>query len=196
MTAIEHNAVWVGAHADNFATGRYGFNVQAVVVHIAEGSYEGTIGWFAQGLAARQAAFNKQAKPGQKPLKASVSSANFVASRKGKCAQCVKFGDTAYHAGWNKGIWTLRRSWVNPNWVTVGIENEGRTGDGLSEEQYEINAWIIAVTSARYKFEINLDTVVPHSVMDQVNRRNCPGANVDFNRLVAQANFQRERLPE
>lgn len=194
--ALEYKAVWAGAHADNFTTGRYGFNVQAVVIHIAEGSYEGTISWFNQGLAARQAAFNRQAKPGQRPIKANASSTQFVASRGGKCAQCVRFGDTAYHAGWNKGIWRLRRSWVNPNWVTVGIENEGRTGDGLTEEQYEINSWIIAVTAARFKFKINLDTVVPHAAMDQVNRRNCPGANVDFRRLVAQANTKLERLPE
>lgn len=190
--AVEHNAVWVGAHSDNFATGRYGFAVQAVVVHIMEGTFEGTLGWFNTGVAARQAAFNRT----NPNIKAAASSAHFSTSRKGKCAQSVRFGDTAYHAGWNKGIWTLRRSWVSPNWVTVGIENEGRTGDGLSEEQYDLNAWIIAVTAARYKFQINLDTVVPHAVMDQVNRKNCPGANVDFNRLVAQANLQRERLPE
>lgn len=183
---ILKNAVWSGAHKDNFATGRMGLKPKAVVIHIAQGSYAGTLAWFQAGLDSRQA----QRAP------RTPSSSHFVVSRKGHCSQCVLFGDTAFHAVWNQGLWKLRKAGIRPNWVTVGIENEGNSGDGLTEAQMELNAWLIAVSASRYKFEINTDTVIPHSAIDQVNRSRCPGPNINFGDLITLAKIERDRIPD
>lgn len=143
----------------------------AVVVHVAEGTYQGTISWF-------------------KDPKSPALTHFVVGKNEGECVQMARFNDACVHAGWNKGIWKLHDG-TSPNFRTVGIENAGKTGDVLTDWQYRCNAWIISETARRFGFPINEDTVIGHYQLDQVNRKNCPGKGVDFKRLIEMAKAQK-----
>ena len=73
-------AHWRQAYRGNYTQANRGARwIKYLVIHIAQGSYSGTIDWF------------------QNP-RANVS-AHYVVSRKGKIAQCVHNEDIAWHAG-------------------------------------------------------------------------------------------------
>jgi len=73
-------AVWRPAYRGNFTQANRGAPMIAfIVIHIAQGSYSGTINWF------------------QNP-RANVS-AHYVVGRRGSVAQCVRNEDIAFHAG-------------------------------------------------------------------------------------------------
>jgi len=73
-------AHWRPASRGNYTQANRGAKrIDFIVIHIAQGSYSGTIGWF------------------QNP-KSNVS-AHYVVGRKGKIAQCVHNEDIAWHAG-------------------------------------------------------------------------------------------------
>ncbi|MFJ4572626.1 peptidoglycan-binding protein [Streptomyces sp. NPDC088846] len=72
------SALWVPAHANNFAAGRSA-KIDKVIVHVTQGSYAGSISWF------------------QNPT-AEVSAHYVVRSSDGEITQMVRDGDTAYHA--------------------------------------------------------------------------------------------------
>ncbi|GAB2935430.1 hypothetical protein GCM10022245_75540 [Streptomyces mayteni] len=72
------SARWVPAHPENYAPGRTA-EITTVVVHVAQGYYDGTISWF-QNPAAR------------------VSSHYVVRSRDGEVTQMVRDADSAWHA--------------------------------------------------------------------------------------------------
>ncbi len=73
-------AVWRPAYRGNYTNANRGrAKIDMIVIHVAQGSYSGTINWF------------------QDP-RANVS-AHYVVSRKGRVAQCVRNEDIAWHAG-------------------------------------------------------------------------------------------------
>ncbi|MFF8916387.1 peptidoglycan-binding protein [Streptomyces sp. NPDC015032] len=72
------SALWVPAHANNFAAGRSA-EIDKVIVHVTQGSYAGSISWF------------------QNPS-AEVSAHYVVRSSDGEITQMVRDSDTAYHA--------------------------------------------------------------------------------------------------
>ena len=73
-------AVWTPAYRGNYTQANRGASwIDFIVIHIAQGSYSGTIDWF------------------QNPT-ASVS-AHYVVGRRGPVAQCVPNEDIAWHAG-------------------------------------------------------------------------------------------------
>jgi hypothetical protein len=73
-------AAWRPAHGSNRTNANRGpAKIDFIVIHIAQGSYSGTIGWF------------------QNP-KSNVS-AHYVIGRSGQIAQCVRNEDIAWHAG-------------------------------------------------------------------------------------------------
>ncbi len=74
------HATWHRAADDNYTnSAREAKDIDIIVVHVAQGSYSGTIGWF------------------EKPR--SNVSAHYVVNRNGKVAQCVRNEDIAWHAG-------------------------------------------------------------------------------------------------
>jgi hypothetical protein len=80
-------ALWRPAYRGNYTQANRGARrIKYLVIHIAQGSYSGTIEWF------------------QNP-RANVS-AHYVVGRKGKIAQCVHNEDIAWHAG----NWRFNRS--------------------------------------------------------------------------------------
>jgi hypothetical protein len=73
-------AVWRPAYRGNYTQATRGaLIIDFIVIHIAQGSYSGTISWF------------------QNP-RANVS-AHYVVGRRGRIAQCVHNADIAWHAG-------------------------------------------------------------------------------------------------
>jgi N-acetyl-anhydromuramyl-L-alanine amidase AmpD len=73
-------AVWRPAHRGNYTDANRGApTIDFIVIHIAQGSYSGTINWF-------------------KDPRAEVS-AHYVVGRRGHVAQCVRNKDIAWHAG-------------------------------------------------------------------------------------------------
>ncbi|MGY4914835.1 peptidoglycan-binding protein [Streptomyces sp. 900116325] len=72
------SALWVPADAHNFTVGRTA-TIDKVIIHVTQGSYEGSIKWF------------------QDP-KAEVSAHYVVRSSDGQITQTVRDSDTAYHA--------------------------------------------------------------------------------------------------
>jgi hypothetical protein len=98
-------AVWRPAAPCNYTnSGREtSYDIGRIVIHVAEGSYSGTIGWF--GNCAAQA------------------SAHYVVGRKGGVTQCVRDEDIAWHAGWwntnTRSIGIEHAGYVNnPEWFT------------------------------------------------------------------------------
>jgi hypothetical protein len=74
-------AVWRPAHWSNYTNANRGVAlIDMIVIHVAQGSYSGTISWF------------------QNPR--SNASAHYVVGRRGQIAQCVHNEDIAWHAGW------------------------------------------------------------------------------------------------
>ncbi len=80
QTADHRGAVWRPAYRGNYTNANRGAaKIDFIVIHIAQGSYSGTISWF------------------QDP-RANVS-AHYVVGRRGQVAQCVRNEDIAWHAG-------------------------------------------------------------------------------------------------
>ena len=79
-------ADWRPAYRGNYSNRDRGApTVDYIIIHIAQGSYSGTIGWFQH-------------------RRANVS-AHYVVGRTGRVAQCVRNADVAWHAG----NWTYNR---------------------------------------------------------------------------------------
>ncbi|NJQ00312.1 N-acetylmuramoyl-L-alanine amidase [Streptomyces zingiberis] len=94
-------AQWVPASTANYATGR-SQSISAVVVHVTQGSYAGTISWF------------------QNPA-SQVSAHYVVRSSDGQVTQMVRDRDTAWHArsGNAYSVGIEHEGWVNdPSWFT------------------------------------------------------------------------------
>lgn len=98
---------------------------RGLVLHIADGSYEGTIAW-------------------QRNPTADVSS-HFIVSKTGAIAQMVDTDVTA---------WTQRAG--NGHWLSV--ENEGRGGQRLTDQQIEANARLLARAHRVYRVPLQLAT--------------------------------------
>jgi N-acetylmuramoyl-L-alanine amidase len=78
-------------------------DIRKIVIHVAEGSYSGTISWL-ENCAAQ-------------------ASAHYVVNREGRVAQCVRNEDIAWHAGWwdtnTHSIGIEHAGYVdNPEWFT------------------------------------------------------------------------------
>ncbi|MGP3970945.1 N-acetylmuramoyl-L-alanine amidase [Streptomyces sp. 6N223] len=95
------DALWVPASSANFTSGR-SQSISAVVIHVTQGSYAGTISWF------------------QNP-EAEVSAHYVIRSSDGEVTQMVRDADTAWHArsGNAYSIGIEHEGWVDePEWFT------------------------------------------------------------------------------
>lgn len=140
----------------NYADGRQGHRIQAIVVHIMEGSMNGTLAWF------------------RNP--ASEVSAHYGISKKGEIVQYVDDEDTAQHAGLvvrpTARLIRLNPG-VNPNLWTIGIEHEGRANQDPPEAQMVASAELIAHLSRKHGIPIDDEHVIPHRAIRA--DKTCPG---------------------
>lgn len=102
---------WIGS--PNRDKGREGFRPEAIVIHIMEGTLQGTDAWFS----------NEE----------SGVSAHYAIGKYGESHQYVGESDRAWHAGRIVSpTWRLLKPDINPNWYTIGIEHEGREDTPLA----------------------------------------------------------------
>ncbi len=168
---------------------------RAVVMHIAEGSYSAAIRWL------QDAELNPN------------SSAHFVIAKDGRVAQLVSVNDGAWANGlrWNAdasepngGHWTNGRgvrvnpSWQdivpgqNPNFYTISVEHEGFYQETWTPEMYDANNKLLVWLAEQFDlWWVPFRNLIGHYAIDPVDRPNCPGPNVDLEKMAADANTMR-----
>ncbi len=152
---------FVGCAAVNFRRGRpSGFQPEAIVIHIGEGS-----------LRSIDMQFND---PNAKV------SAHYCVSKAGDIHQYVDEKDTAFHAGnidqpaW-KGLKPGKApgSFINPNFYTIGIEHEGFADDKWPDVQLSTSAALVGEIAQRWKISLDEDHVIRHHQIRFL--KSCPG---------------------
>ena len=168
---------------NNYDVGRSGQKVKAVVLHIAAGSMMGIF-----------PTFNDPNR---------LASAHFAVAKNGTIEQYVSIDDTAYGVGmrFKDGNWYNPRgklakpTWpglqppLNPNLYTISVEHEGQPEDQWTPQMYDANnrllQWIAKQCSLSY---VPRQTLIGHFEIDPVDRPNCPGPNVHWDQIAADAN--------
>lgn len=140
------------AHPENFDVGRAGRRVKRVVIHLADGTLEGTAAWFANPAAR--------------------VSAHYTVGVAGQVVQHVGEADTAWHAGdaaanrESIGIEHEGRHPEGGDWVPGRI-------------QLEASARLVADICRRHGITPSIETIVPHSSINPRKPR-CPGPGFPF----------------
>jgi len=168
---------------NNYEVGRSGQKVKAVVLHVAAGP-----------MTAVFPTFNNPQR---------LASAHFCIGKDGSIEQYVSTDDVAYGVGMKyangqwlnprgvpcKPLWTGLTPPLNPNLHTISIEHEGQPEDKWTPQMYDANTrllqWIAKQSNLTYVVHQNL---IGHYEIDPADRPNCPGPNVEWERIVADAN--------
>ena len=143
----------------------------AIVIHIMEGSLDGTDSWFKS--------------------KASVVSAHYGIGINGEVHQYVKETDSAWHAGRvNAPSWSLIKAagngiYINPNYYTIGIEHEGDENTIWSDATYQASSAMIRDIAQRWNIPIDREHIIGHHEIYSIKA--CPGNKVDFEKLISMA---------
>ena len=128
-------ATWYGNNGRNYSNrDRGAAAIDMIVVHVAQGTYSDTLGWF------RNPDNTK-------------SSAHYTVSKYGAVGQSVRNEDIAWHAGWWK---TNKRS--------IGVEHAGYVNDSswFTNEMYDGSAKLSAWLSRKYGVPIDRRHVIGH----------------------------------
>lgn len=152
---------FIGCAPVNFRQGRpAGFQPEAIVIHIGEGS-----------LRSIDQTFND---PGSRV------SAHYCVSKAGDIHQYVDEKDTAFHAGnIDRPSWSGLKpgatpgSFINPNFYTVGIEHEGFADDTWPDPQLATSAALVGEIAGRWKIPLDEDHVIRHHQIRFM--KSCPG---------------------
>lgn len=128
-------ATWYGNNGRNYSDrARGAAAIDMIVVHVAQGTYSGTLDWF------------------RNPDNTGAS-AHYTVSRYGDVGQSVRDEDIAWHAGW----WdTNKRS--------VGVEHAGYIGDPswFTKEMYNASAKLSAWLSRKYGIPVDRRHIIGH----------------------------------
>jgi len=163
------NPIWIPS--PHFHVGRKGYQPEAIVIHIAEGSRAAVDSWFT----------NPE----------SMVSAHYLVCTDGSVHHYVREANQAFHAGR-----VLRPTWsllkrdadehpINPNLYTIGIEHEGQANDPWTPVMYATSASLIAQIAKRYDIPIDRAHLPGHREIFAA--KTCPGSQVDLDHLVALA---------
>lgn len=149
-----------------FSSGRMGFKPEAVVIHIAEGSFPAIGNWF------------------NNP-RASVS-AHYGVALDGRIDQYVSEDRSAWHAGNTASpSWTGLKPNTNPNLYTIGIEHEGKVNTPWTQAMYLASAALVRDVCERWEIPMDRDHIVGHREIRAT--KSCPGFEVDLELLIALA---------
>lgn len=128
-------STWYGNHGGNRTNANRGAaQIDRIVIHVAQGSYSGTLNWFNDSR--------------------NQSSAHYTVSAKGgDVGQSVKEEDIAWHAGW----------WAT-NKTSIGIEHEGYIGNPsyFEDAMYEPSARLTAYLCKKYKIPVKRRYIIGH----------------------------------
>ncbi|HET7271368.1 MAG TPA: N-acetylmuramoyl-L-alanine amidase [Rubrobacter sp.] len=149
-------AVWRPAYSGNYtnANREHSQGIGMIVVHVAQGSYSGTINWF-------------------QDRRANVS-AHYVLRRDGKVAQCVRNEDIAWHAG----------NWkYNKHSIGIEHEGYADHRRTWSDAMYRASAQLAAHLSKRYNVPLDRRHVLKHKWVPGTDHY-CPGKYFDYDRYL------------
>ena len=128
-------AAWRPAYRGNYTNANRGADrIDKIVIHVAQGSFPGTINWFQDRRA--------------------EASAHYVVGRNGRVAQCVHNEDIAWHAGyWN----TNTRSIGIEHAGYVGNRRS------FTRQMYHSSARLSAYLSRRFNIPVNRRHIIGHN---------------------------------
>lgn len=147
---------------------RRGHAIIGIVIHIEDGNEVGTDGWFANPR--------------------SHVSSHYSVAKTGEVHQYVGDQNAAQHAGVvDKPTWWAIMTGgpyagTDPNYITLGIEHEGKGGDALTPEQLQSSAELVAMKCKEHGIPLDDRHVIPHHAIR--NGKTCPGAGVDIKALI------------
>lgn len=162
-------ARWIGCHPSNFAHGRMQYHPIAIVLHIMDGSLDGTGKWFN----------TPEEERGPDRI---ASSAHYGIGQGGTVHQYVREEDRAYHAGrvYNP-TWPLVSN-QNPNFITIGIEHEGYPGDMWSDAMISASVRLQADICRRWHIPADRQHIIGHKEIYAA--KSCPGPRCPIDRIV------------
>lgn len=133
---------------------RYG-PPDAIVIHTMDGSVFATDHWF------------------QSPLNLKSSAHYGVGLVEDAIHEYVDIRDTA----WGNGILETGNHWpfsdgINPNWLTISIETEGKPDTPVTDSMFDRVVWICQQAISEYPSIMYLMT---HSAISPISRPRCPG---------------------
>jgi hypothetical protein len=140
-------------------------SLQLVVVHVAEGSFRGTVRWFR----------NPRAR----------ASTHYVVGRDGSVAQMIRDDEVAWHAG---------NGWVNAHSIGIEHEGYAGIEGTISDIEYRTSARIAARLLRRYRLPADRRHLIGHNEVPDPNHRGRfggwahhtdPGAFWDWPRYLA-----------
>ncbi len=130
-------STWYGNNGKNCSSASRGAaQINRIVIHVAQGSYSGTLDWF------RHASND------------SASAHYTVSARGGYVGQSVREDDIAWHAGW----WDTNKE-------SIGIEHAGYVGDPsyFKDEMYRPSARLTAYLCKKYGIPIDRQHIWSHA---------------------------------
>lgn len=147
--------------------GRNGYQPIAVVLHIMEGTMEAALSWFNDPQ--------------------SEASSHYGLGKDGRIWQFVNEADAAWCNGdVQEPDWPLLIPEVNPNLYTISIEHEGKTGEPWTEAMFLADVWLIRQIVQRWNIPVDRDHVIGHYRLNAVDRVNCPGTGLPWERLMGE----------
>ena len=170
------------AHTNNYKKHNGKRAVKGVVVHVAEGTYDGTVSWFK----------NPNAKV----------SAHFVIAKDGRIAQCVELNDIAYANGTSgtpssKYYWGLsehpliRHYKNNANDYTVSIELEGKSTDPepVADKQWHSVIRVVRDVLQEYDLKASYIHILQHRDIAPTRKANCPHPLFPLDALIREVDL-------
>ena len=148
-------AIWRPAYYGNYTNANRGaVKIDIVVIHVAEGSFSGTISWFQD--------------PG------SNVSAHYVVGRSGEVAQCVHNEDIDWHAGnWN----------YNTKSIGIEHAGYADNPETWTPRLYRSSAKLSAYLSRRFNIPVNRRHFIGHREVPGVTKT-CPGRYFNFDKYL------------
>jgi hypothetical protein len=152
------------ASKGNFRKGGMKRPYQGLVLHIEEGTEEGTFGWFNLSKAKRQAQFDAAGLN----LTAYASSAHFGNPKRGTLDQFIDTDDQAFAQGPGNDSW-------------LSCENEGMLGDALTTNQIHTLARLMAYLAEKEDVPLSIANSPSesglgyHSMSTSWGHPQCPG---------------------
>lgn len=153
----------------NWRRGRGGHRIQALVVHVMEGSLEGTDSWFRRP-----------------PGSPNPVSAHYGISKDGRIVQWVRDEDVAYANGEvvRPTAAIVKQLGGNPNQWTLSVECEGHgTDEPTSALMASLAEWVRAKT-AEHGIPLDREHVLRHQEIKAT--KTCPGV-ISVDKTVAMA---------
>ncbi|CAN5529299.1 hypothetical protein BH24ACT22_BH24ACT22_08930 [soil metagenome] len=165
-TADYPRSVWRKAASSNFtgSNREASYNINRVIIHVAQGSYSGTINWF-------------------QTSGASVS-AHYVVSRKGGISQCVRNKGIAWHAG----NWSYNCHSIGIEHAGY-VSNPG----SFTRRMYRASARLTAWCCKRHHIPISRRRIIGHNQVPGSDHTD-PGRYWDWNKYIRFVKYYRRRL--